>query len=110
MKVELKQSQGNQSSAVRKVNLELEAERGQVKKLKEEIRRMTISKGSSVKDLDSTYVAPSRPPLAEKPVESVCKNCKNIEAKKDKSWVQDEDAFMKYEGKGNWFVSLWQFW
>jgi len=108
MKVELKQSEGNQSNAVRKVHLELEAERGQVKRLKEEIRRMTISQRSgSAKDLDSTYVAPARStrqPLAEKPVEVICKNCQNIEVPKkgqDKSWIQDEDAFMKYEGKGN---------
>ena len=107
MKVELKQSEGNQSNAVRKVHLELEAERGQVKRLKEEIRRMTISQRSgSAKDLDSTYVAPARStrqPLAEKPVEVICKNCQNIEVPKkgqDKSWIQDEDAFMKYEGKG----------
>merc|ERR1712029_603270 len=106
MKVELKQSEGNQSNAVRKVNLELEAERGQVKRLKEEIRRMTISQRSAAKDLDSTYVAPARSnrqPLAEKPVEVACKNCQNIEGNKghDKARIQDEDAFMKYEGKGN---------
>ena len=106
MKVELKQSEGNQSNAVRKVHLELEAERGQVKRLKEEIRRMTISQRSAAKDLDSTYVAPARSnrqPLAEKPVEVACKNCQNIEGNKgqDKARIQDEDAFMKYEGKGN---------
>jgi len=50
-------------------------ERVQVQRLKEEIRRLTSS-SQRQKDLDSTYVA-SRPPLADKPIETTCSNCQN---------------------------------
>ena len=67
---------GEQQTAMKRMSAEVEAERLQVKRLKEEIRRLTTQKQPS-RDLDSTYVPASRPPLADKPIETICSNCQN---------------------------------
>jgi DNA repair exonuclease SbcCD ATPase subunit len=105
LRVELRKAEGNQHTAIKRVATELEGERGQVRRLKEEIRRLS-SQRQPAKNLDSTYVArePSRPPLADKPV-TTCSNCQNQlrgqQDQTDKKPGLDEDAFMKHNGEGN---------
>ena len=48
---------------------ELDGEKSQVKRLKDEIRRFSTQKPSQ--NLDSTYVASSRVPLQERPIGNV---------------------------------------
>ena len=77
----------------------------QVKRLKDEIRRLSTAQRQNVQNLDSTYVA--RPPLVEK---STCSNCQNKPQKApntvQKPPVYDDEAFMKYDGTGVFATGL----
>ena len=59
LKVEKVRTEGEQQKIMKRLTNELEGEKGQVKRLKDEIRR--IQRQSQ--QLDSTYVASSRLPL-----------------------------------------------
>ena len=59
LRVEKVRTEGEQQKIMKRLTNELEGEKGQVKRLKDEIRR--IQRQSQ--QLDSTYVASSRPPL-----------------------------------------------
>ena len=59
LRVEKVRTEGEQQKIMKRLTNELDGEKGQVKRLKDEIRR--IQRQSQ--QLDSTYVASSRPPL-----------------------------------------------
>merc|ERR1712051_378687 len=100
LRVELKRAEGDKQTANKKAHAEIDMERAQVKRLKDEIRRLSTAQRQNVQNLDSTYVA--RPPLVEK---STCSNCQNKPQIKTQNTVQkppvyDDEAFMKYDGTG----------
>merc|ERR1719189_1662891 len=99
LRVELKRAEGDKQTANKKAHAEIDMERAQVKRLKDEIRRLSTAQRQNVQNLDSTYVA--RPPLVEK---STCSNCQNKPQKTpntvQKPPVYDDEAFMKYDGTG----------
>merc|ERR1712079_583030 len=61
LRVELKRAEGDKLTASKKAQSELEMERTQVKRLKDEIRRLSTAQrqNQNARDLDSTYVAPA---------------------------------------------------
>ena len=69
LKVEKVRAEGEQQKLMRRLTMELDGEKSQVKRLKDEIRRISTQKPSQ--NLDSTYVASSRVPLQERPIGNV---------------------------------------
>ena len=99
-------AQGETQKKIKRLSDQLDGQMIENKKLKNEIRKLS----QVSHNLDSTYVATNptttRPPLQDRPVESVCSNCQNVlnnvpttpssAMPKNKKLIDDK-AYMNYD-------------